>query len=49
MSLENQNQKVKKVEAPKSDLDGFFFHLLLFTVVIGFPITLIVLTLMFWS
>lgn len=46
MSLDN---KPNKPEEPKSDLDGFFFNLLLFTVVIIFPITLIVLTAMYWS
>lgn len=49
MSLETEQNTPRKVEAPKSDLDGFFFHLLLVTVVILFPITLIVLTAMFWS
>jgi hypothetical protein len=51
MSLENKEVQntTKKVAAPKSDLEGFFFHFLLFTVVILFPILLIVLTLMFWS
>ncbi len=56
MSLDNKYNvdnetpvEKRKVASPKSDLDGFFFHLLLVTVVFIFPLTLVILTVMFWS
>jgi len=42
------SKELKETEKDNS-LDGFFFNLLLFCVVIVFPITLTILTFAFWD